>query len=92
MKIRWSQEAIDDLISLRAYIAAHDPSAAKRLAALIAHSVEKLAEFPSLGRAGRIPHSRELIVPNTSYVVIYHVSDETVRIDTVFHSARKWPD
>lgn len=92
MKIRWSKEALGDLKSLRAYITEHDPRAAERIAGLVLRGVANLTAFPGLGRAGRLPHTRELMIPGTDYLVIYHVSDETVRIDTVFHSARKWPD
>lgn len=92
MKIEWSKTAIEDLKSLRAYISEHDPAAAARTATSILSGVESLLKFPGLGRAGRVPHTRELIIPDTSYLVIYHVSDDTVRIDSVMHSARKWPD
>lgn len=92
MKVFWSKTAIEDLKSLRAYVAEHDPAAATRTAGLILNGVRNLLELPALGRAGRVPHTRELIIPDTSYLVIYHVSGNTLCIDSVLHSARKWPD
>ena len=42
MNILWSPEAIEDLNSLRAYIAQDNPSAARAVALHIAHSIEQL--------------------------------------------------
>ena len=61
MNIIWSPEAIDDLISRRAYIAQDDPAAARRVASRIVHDVEQLLpENPQMGRPGRVPGTREL--------------------------------
>ena len=61
MSITWSPEAIDDLVSLRAYIAADSPAAAKRVALHILHCVEELLpENPHLGHPipARARHAR----------------------------------
>lgn len=42
MKIIWSPEAIDDLISLRAYIAEDNSAAAQRVAVNIIRDIEEL--------------------------------------------------
>jgi plasmid stabilization system protein ParE len=42
MNILWSPEAIDDLTSLRAYIAEDDLAATRRGALHIMHSIEQL--------------------------------------------------
>jgi toxin ParE1/3/4 len=74
MTLIWSPESIDDLISLRAYIAEDDPSAAKRVALRILDCVEQLlAENPKLGRPGRVPGTRELVIGDTPYIVPYRL-------------------
>jgi len=40
MNIIWSPEAIEDLISLRAYIAENDPDAARRVVLHIVQNIE----------------------------------------------------
>ena len=54
-------------------------------------SVEQLVMFPATGRAGRKPNTRELVVPNTPYFVLYRIKDEMLEILRVIHGARKWP-
>ncbi len=60
----------------------------------IATTVELLAQHPAgagLGRAGRVEGTRELVVPDTPYLVPYRVRGHAVEILRVFHGARKWP-
>lgn len=93
MNILWSPQAIEDLISLRAYIAEESPAGARRIVLRILHDVEHLLpDNPSMGRAGRLPGTRELVIPRTPYIVPYRVVGETIQILRVYHSARRWPD
>ena len=93
MIIDWSQRAADDLASLRTFIAEDDPAAAQRVALHIIHSVEDLlSSQPQMGRPGRVPGTRELIVPRTSYIVPYRVRDNRIEVVRVYHGARRWPD
>jgi toxin ParE1/3/4 len=93
MNIFWSPEAIQDLISLRAYIAEESPAGAQRVALRILHDVENLLPTnPHMGRAGRAPGTRELVIPRTPYIVPYRVQHGTIEILRVYHAARRWPD
>ena len=92
MIINWSADAIGDLRALRDYIAEHNPSAAADMGRRIVESVEALADFPAIGRPGRLPHTRELVVPGTPYLVPYKVTEGRVEIIAVIHGARKWPE
>ena len=91
MRIRWLRGAAANLDEEKAYIAASDPAAAKRIATRIVDAVARLAEHPQMGRAGRVPGTRELVVPGTPYIVPYRVRGDAVEILRVFHAARKWP-
>ena len=54
MNIVWSPEAIEDLASLRTYIAEDNPAAARRTVRHIIESIEQLIpDNPRIGRAGR---------------------------------------
>ena len=93
MNIVWSPEAIEDLISLRAYITEQSPAAARRMVLRILDAVEHLLpDHPHIGRPGRVPGTRELVVPQTPYIVPYRVQRETIEILRVYHGARRWPD
>ena len=93
MKIAWSPEAIVDLVSLRAYIAEDNPAAARRTVQHIVESIEQLLpDNPRIGRAGRVPGTRELVIPRTPYIVPYRLQRTTIQILRVYHAARRWPD
>jgi toxin ParE1/3/4 len=89
----WSPEAIDDLVSLRAFISEDDPAAAQRVALHIIDAAESLLSGnPEMGRPGRVPGTRELVVPRTPFIVPYRVRGGTLQILRVYHAARRWPE
>ena len=93
MNLIWSPEAIADLAALRAYIAQDDPAAAQRVALLIIRNIETLLpDSPEIGRPGRVPGTRELVIPKTPYIVPYRVVGDTIQVLRVFHGARRWPE
>jgi toxin ParE1/3/4 len=91
VRIRWEEDAVADLVAVRAYIAKDNPAAALKLAERIIEKAELLAEHPLLGEPGRIHNTRELVVTNTPYNLIYHAAVETISILRVLHQARRWP-
>ena len=92
MRIVWSPSARRDLERVRDYIALHRPLAAAKIAALLVEHVESLCSFPSIGRPGRVPGTRELVVSETPFLIPYRVEDDRVEIIAVLHGARRWPD
>ncbi len=92
MNLYWSPSAIEDLKHLRVYIARDNPRAAAEIAKTVLEAVERLRRFPSTGRPGRVPHTRELVVPGTPLVIAYTVSERGVEIIAVLHGARMWPE
>ena len=74
-----------------AYIAADDPAAARLVVARVLEAVTQLADQPGLGRPGRVPGTRELVVARTRYVVPYRVKRDDVEILRVFHTSRRVP-
>jgi toxin ParE1/3/4 len=93
MNIGWSREGLDELASLRAYLAEDDPAAARRIVLHIIQSVERsLPDNPQIGRAGRVPGTRELVIARTPYIVPYRFQRATIQILRVYHGARRWPD
>ena len=92
MRVRWTVPALDNLDSLQDYIAERNPAAASRLVNDILDRTDTLlSDNPELGRLGRVPDTRELVLPGTSYVVAYRLRD-AVEILAVMHGAREWPD
>ena len=92
MTIVWSARALRHLAKLRAFIARDRPTAAREVALAILSSVELLADQPGLGRPGRLPGTRELVIPGTPYVVPYRVRGSRLEIIAVFHGRQRWPE
>ena len=93
MNIEWSEEALIDLVSIQAFIAKENPSAAKKMVLAILASVEiNLPDNPHIGRPGRVNGTRELVITHTPYIVPYRVKASTIQVLRVYHGARRWPD
>jgi len=92
MRVRWLRKALRNLDDEATYIAADDAAAARLVVNRVLDAVAILAEQPGLGRPGRVPGTRELIVAKTRYIVPYRVRDKTVEILRVFHTSRRLPD
>lgn len=91
MRLIWTRRATWNLAEIRSYIARDNPAAATRVASRIHQAVARLADHPELGRPGREPSIRELVVARTRYVVAYSVEEEPITIPAVVHGARQWP-
>ena len=92
MIIKWLDNAVHDLQSLRHYIAQDKPSAASRVAKRILSTVNLLLDQPSMGRPGRVSGTRELIVPGLPYLIPYRVKTNCIEILRVLHAAMQWPE
>jgi toxin ParE1/3/4 len=93
VRLVWSTESAEDLAALRAFIAADSPSAAKRVVRRIAEMAETLPpQNPEIGRRGRAPGTRELVISQTPFLVAYRVHNETVEVLRILHGAQRWPD
>ena len=88
MRVIWSETSIANLMEIRQYIERDKPEAARRLAHRIISSVERLADHPYIGRPGREPGTRELIVAGTPYIIPYRVRRDQLSILAVLHGAR----
>lgn len=91
MSIRWTRAADQDLDEIKTYIAQARPGAEMRVADELLVSVTRLATYPTLGRAGRVPGTREWVLSELPFILVYRVLDEDLQILRVLHTARRWP-
>lgn len=90
MRVIWTEEAERDRDAIWNYIAANNPAAAIKIDTLFSEVAATLFEFPHAGASGKIAGTRELI-PHESYRLVYEISDRTVWILAIVHTARQWP-
>jgi len=91
MLIEWLREAGQDLVEIRRFIAADHPGAAVQVAKRILDTIAYLRDHPEIGRVGRLPGTRELVVPGLPYIVPYKVRGAAIVILGVLHAAQEWP-
>ena len=65
---------------------------AKRMGLLVIEAGEALAALPHRGRPGRVPGTRELLVPGTPFLLAYQADGPRPVILAVKHEAQKWPE
>ena len=88
MRIEWLREAGQDLVEIPRFIAADHTCAAMQVAKRILDTVAYLRDHPEIGRAGRIPGTRELIIPGLPYIVPYRVRSDVIEILGVLHTSQ----
>jgi toxin ParE1/3/4 len=83
--------ALNDLRATKNYISQDKPDAAIKVMQRVMEAIEHIATFPSIGRTGRVPHTKELVVSGTPLIIVYQVKRDTLFIVRIIHSARMWP-
>ena len=91
MRVTWFKRAIWDLKSAKDYITQDEPQAAQQIVQRIKDRVSLLSEQPSIGRPGRVPNTKELVVDRTPFILPYRVRDNKIEILRVLHTSRRWP-
>jgi toxin ParE1/3/4 len=89
MQVRWQENAINDLVALRQYIALDNPQAALRTAGKILDCLRLPKEHPLLGKAGRIHSTRESVVVGTPFTIVYLPQTDSITILQIFHQMQQ---
>lgn len=92
MSIQWTQRARRQFLAILDTVLEDNPAAAERVYEAIIDSVSRLLTFPEMGRRGRVPETRELVIASQPYIVAYRIRGQTIHILAVLHGAQKWPD
>jgi toxin ParE1/3/4 len=93
MTVRWSRLALEDIRSLRSYLNERNSNAGTRIARTITSTADRLlSQNMMLGRTGRVPGTRELVIPETPYITPYRVRFGHIEILRVFHHSQPWPN
>ena len=90
-KVEFSQKAFKDLESIKEYIYENNEVAAQKVVSYIIERIETvIAGNPSVGRAGRVLGTRELVLTKYPYLIPYFVKNNVVYIIRILHTSRKW--
>ena len=87
MLIKWTKTALASIDEIAGYIAKDNPTRAISFLRELQDAVTKLQAHPGIGRAGRVPGTRELVL-HKNYIAIYRVRGDDVEILRLHHTAR----
>jgi len=87
MLIKWTKTAVASVDEIAGFIAKDNPTRAKSFVLELQAAVTQLQAHPGMGRAGRVPGTRELVL-HKNYIAIYRVRGDDVEILRLHHAAR----
>jgi len=87
--VNWAEKAEAELLDAIDYISDHSEAAANAVYDRIYTTAQKLGQRP-IGRPGRMIGTYEKSVTNTRYILAYELTEETVNIIRLIHSAQNW--
>ena len=90
-RLEWSPRADLDYFDAWAFIAQDNVEAANGVARRIQDAAQALISHPLIGRKGQRPGTRELVVDNSPFTIIYRAHRTVIRIGRILHQARRYP-
>ena len=94
MNLRFTPEAVEDLVRLRTFIEEKNPTAARRIAKDLLLGMEKLKVFPAIGlkveRAFEPQRIRDLFIGN--YTMRYLIGDGEIVVLRIWHGKENEKD
>jgi addiction module RelE/StbE family toxin len=91
MRVRFTKLANSDLNQAYDYIAQDNPSSARIVIERIEKAIDTLYQYPVIGKNGRVKGTREFVVPNTPFILVYRIEKDMLQILSVLHVSRKYP-
>jgi plasmid stabilization system protein ParE len=88
----WTARAERDCKDIEADLAKLDPRAAIDTVERIIRELWRLAEPPYPGRRGRCPGTREHVIADIAFIVVYQVRQTEVVIMRVLSGTQQWPE
>ncbi len=90
LKIQETKLALVNLDEIASYYEQHQPELGYRFATYYYKQIEILKSMPNIGRSGKVMGTRELILHEFPYLVVYRVRKDFVQILRIFHQHRKF--
>lgn len=87
MAVKWTRIALRSVDEIAGFIAKDNPTRAISFVLELKEAVTNLQVHPGMGRAGRVPGTRELVL-HKNYIAIYRVRGHDVEILRLHHVAR----
>ncbi len=87
MKLKYTKEALDDLIRLKEFIEAKNPEAAQRISSELVDGISDLTEFPKMGF--EVKDALDPDIMRDIYINDYHIRylalEQTIYVLRIWH-------
>ena len=93
MILAWLPRAIENRDAQIDYIAKDSPTAAIDQGDRIEEQVNRLVDYPEMGKPGRKKGTREMAIGKTPFIVVYRWRSRSKRIEIVrlLHGSQQYP-
>jgi plasmid stabilization system protein ParE len=88
LEARGALKALSDILT---YYEAQQNGLAVRFLRSYDDQINRLRDMPQIGRAGRVFGTRELIMQDFPFLIVYRVRKEYVQILRLIHQSMKYP-
>ena len=94
MKVRWTEPAASNWEQAFDYLAQDNVTAALAIAEKIIEMTEMLAVHPRAGRPGRVAGTRELVISDSPFILVYGADgiEDVIWVYAIYHGRRRWPE
>lgn len=94
LSLEWTESAGEDIEGIADYLLDESLAfeAVEDYVKRIYKAPEHLAALPGAGKPGRVPNTKEWLVKDTPYALIYRVLPDRIQILRVMHGSRQFPE
>lgn len=91
MQVKWLRKAALNLYDAHEFLSKENPVVAQEFVLEVYRLVGLLSTQPAMGRPGRVPGTRELVVRPYPFLLPYRVLGGEIHILRVFHTRQRFP-
>ena len=91
MQVKWLRKAALNLEDAHDHLAKENSRVAQEFVLEVYRLVHLLVDQPAMGRPGRVPGTRELVLQPYPFLIPYRVKGEEIQILRVFHTRLRLP-
>lgn len=91
MRVEPTRSALNDLAAIYTSYQERDYEHAERVVRAIMGACDGLAQFPLMGRIGKVEGTRERLMTRYPYRIVYRIAGETIFVARIVGQRRQWP-
>ena len=89
--IQETKLALNNFDEIATYYEKKQSGLGNRFASYYYKELETLTAMPNIGRIGKIFGTRELVLQEFPYLIVYRIRKKYIQILRIFHQQRKYP-